>query len=86
MCKVSCSLSEIIREVVKSGRYNESWIFGYMIDGCQAEYVRVPHANLGMHSIPDGLIEEDVLFVGTSCPLAASARNKHALSRVIPWP
>jgi alcohol dehydrogenase len=41
-----------------------SWIFGYMIDGCQAEYVRVPHANLGMFKIPDGLTEEDVLFVG----------------------
>ena len=41
-----------------------SWIFGYMIDGCQAEYVRVPHANLGMFKIPDGLSEEDVLFVG----------------------
>lgn len=35
-----------------------------MIDGCQAEYVRVPHANLGMFSIPEGLTEEDVLFVG----------------------
>lgn len=41
-----------------------SWIFGYMIDGCQAEYIRVPHANLGMFGIPDGLTEEDVLFVG----------------------
>lgn len=41
-----------------------SWIFGYMIDGCQAEYVRVPHANLGMFTIPDGLTEENVLFVG----------------------
>ena len=35
-----------------------------MIDGCQAEYVRVPHANLGMFPIPVGLTEEDVLFVG----------------------
>jgi alcohol dehydrogenase len=41
-----------------------SWIFGYMIDGCQAEYVRVPHANMGIFPIPDGLTEEDVLFVG----------------------
>ncbi len=41
-----------------------SWIFGYMIDGCQAEYVRVPHANMGMFKIPEGLTEEDVLFVG----------------------
>ncbi len=41
-----------------------SWIFGYKIDGCQAEYVRVPHANLGLFPIPEGLTEEDVLFVG----------------------
>jgi alcohol dehydrogenase len=41
-----------------------SWIFGHLIDGCQAEYVRVPHANLGMHTIPEGLTEDDVIFVG----------------------
>lgn len=41
-----------------------SWIFGYMIDGCQAEYVRVPHANMGLFQIPEELTEEDVLFVG----------------------
>ena len=35
-----------------------------MIDGCQAEYVRVPHANLGCHKIPEGLTEDDVLLVG----------------------
>ena len=43
--------------------YHGGWIFGYMIDGCQAEYV-VPHANLGCYHIPEGLTEEDVLFVG----------------------
>ena len=41
-----------------------SWIFGYLIDGCQAEYVRVPHADMGVYHIPEGLSEEDVLFVG----------------------
>lgn len=50
------------------GEYSQcttgSWIFGYMIDGCQSEYVRVPHANMGLHKIPEGLTEEDVLFVG----------------------
>ena len=35
-----------------------------MIDGCQAEYVRVPHANLGCYVIPDNLTDEDVLLVG----------------------
>lgn len=50
------------------GQYSQcttgSWILGHKIDGCQAEYVRVPHANMGLHLIPDGLSEEDVLFVG----------------------
>jgi len=41
-----------------------SWIFGHTIDGCQAEFVRVPHANLGMHLIPDGLTDDDLLFIG----------------------
>jgi len=41
-----------------------SWVFGYLIDGSQSEFVRVPHANMGLHKIPDGLTEEDVLFVG----------------------
>ena len=41
-----------------------SWIFGHLIDGCQAEFVRVPHANLGMHKIPADLTEEDLLFIG----------------------
>ncbi len=58
-----------------------SWIFGYMIDGCQAEYVRVPHANLGMFTIPEGLTEEDVLFVGdilsTGCFGAENAKIEY---------
>lgn len=43
---------------------NGSWIFGYKIDGCQADYVRVPYADSGMYLIPDSLTDEDVLFVG----------------------
>ena len=35
-----------------------------MIDGCQAEYVRVPHANLGCHVIPEGLTDEQIELNG----------------------
>ena len=35
-----------------------------MIDGCQADYVRVPYADSGMYLIPDSMTDEDVLFVG----------------------
>ena len=38
--------------------------FGIFLDGCQAEYIRVPNAENSMYAIPDGLTDEDVLLVG----------------------
>ena len=40
------------------------WKFGNTIDGCQAEYVRVPDAMANLAPIPDGLTDEQVLM----CP------------------
>ena len=40
------------------------WALGCRIDGGQAEYVRVPHANQGLSRIPDGVTDEQALFVG----------------------
>jgi alcohol dehydrogenase len=40
------------------------WRFGNTIDGCQAEYVRVPDAQANLASVPDDLSDEQVLM----CP------------------
>ena len=40
------------------------WKFGNTIDGCQAEYVRVPDAMTNLAPVPDGLADEQVLM----CP------------------
>lgn len=40
------------------------WRFGNTIDGCQAEYVRVPDAMANLARVPDGLTDEQVLM----CP------------------
>lgn len=40
------------------------WMLGCVIDGCQAEYVRVPLADTSLYRIPDGLTEEQALFTG----------------------
>lgn len=40
------------------------WKLGCTIDGCQAEYVRVPFADICLTPIPDSLSDEDALFVG----------------------
>ncbi|MCR2029973.1 alcohol dehydrogenase [Alistipes timonensis] len=40
------------------------WALGCRIDGGQAEYVRVPHADQGLDHIPDTVSDEQALFVG----------------------
>ena len=40
------------------------WALGCRIDGGQAEYVRVPHADQGLNRIPEGVSDEQALFVG----------------------
>ena len=40
------------------------WSLGCRIDGGQAEYVRVPYADRGLDKIPDGVSDEQALFVG----------------------
>ena len=49
------------------------WILGNKIDGTQAEYVRIPHADTSLYPIPDGADEEalvmlsDILPTGFEC-------------------
>lgn len=43
---------------------NGGWALGCRIDGGQAEYVRVPYADQGLNKIPDGVTDEQALFVG----------------------
>ena len=43
---------------------NGGWALGCRIDGGQTEFVRVPHADQGLDKIPDGVTDEQALFVG----------------------
>lgn len=43
---------------------NGGWALGCRIDGGQAEFVRVPYADQGLNRIPDGVTDEQALFVG----------------------
>lgn len=45
-------------------RATGGWKFGNLIDGCQAEYLRVPDAMANLCAIPDHLTDEQVLM----CP------------------
>ncbi len=43
---------------------NGGWALGCRIDGGQTEFVRVPYADQGLDKIPDGVTDEQALFVG----------------------
>ena len=49
------------------------WILGNQIDGTQAEYVRIPHADTSLYPVPEGADEEalvmlsDILPTGFEC-------------------
>lgn len=43
---------------------NGGWALGCLIDGGQAEYVRVPYADQGLNKIPETVTDAQALFVG----------------------
>lgn len=47
-----------------------SWILGHLIDGTQAEYVRVPFADTSTHPVPAGVSDEEVLMLADIGPTA----------------
>jgi alcohol dehydrogenase len=46
------------------------WIFGYKIDGTQAEYVRVPFADTSTYPVPEGVTDEKILMLADILPTA----------------
>jgi alcohol dehydrogenase len=44
------------------------WIFGHLIDGVQAEFARVPYAETSVHIVPEGVSDEQVLFLADILP------------------
>jgi len=44
------------------------WIFGHLIDGTQAESVRVPYADTSMYALPDNVTNEQAIFLSDSLP------------------
>ncbi|AQA02966.1 alcohol dehydrogenase [Mycobacterium sp. MS1601] len=44
------------------------WIFGHLIDGTQAEYVRVPFAETSVHKLPEAVTNEEAIFLADILP------------------
>jgi alcohol dehydrogenase len=72
-CITSCGKCEYCKEAMYSHCEKGGWILGNLIDGCQAEYVRIPYADNSLYPIPPGADEEalvmlsDILPTGFEC-------------------
>jgi len=72
-CISACGRCEACRKGMTSHCSTGGWILGNSIDGTQAEYVRIPHADTSLHPIPAGADEEalvmlsDILPTGFEC-------------------
>jgi alcohol dehydrogenase len=44
------------------------WIFGHLIDGTQAEAVRVPFADTSLYAVPENVTNEQAIFLADSLP------------------
>jgi alcohol dehydrogenase len=72
-CVTACGKCEYCRRAMFSHCTTGGWILGNRIDGTQAEYVRIPHADTSLYPIPPGADEEalvmlsDILPTGFEC-------------------
>lgn len=72
-CISACGRCSYCRKLMYSHCTTGGWILGNGIDGTQAEWVRVPHADSSLYRIPDGVDEEamvllsDILPTGFEC-------------------
>jgi alcohol dehydrogenase len=72
-CISSCGKCDYCRRGIYSHCKTGGWILGNKIDGTQAEYVRIPHAETSLYPIPAGADEEalvmlsDILPTGFEC-------------------
>ena len=68
-CISACGSCSYCRE----GRYGQcrgggGWILGHLIDGTQAEYVRVPFADNSTHKVPAGVTDEQMVMLADILP------------------
>jgi alcohol dehydrogenase len=68
-CISACGFCRFCRE----GHYGQclgggGWILGHLIDGTQAEFVRVPFADTSTYLVPDGVPDEEVLMLADILP------------------
>lgn len=72
-CITACGRCEYCRRGMCSHCTTGGWLLGHAIDGTQADYVRIPHADTSLYPVPPGADEQalvmlsDILPTGFEC-------------------
>jgi alcohol dehydrogenase len=69
-CITSCGRCDYCRRAMYSHCRSGGWILGNTIDGTQAEYVRIPHADTSLYALPAGADEKAMVMLSDILPTA----------------
>lgn len=69
---ISCITSDGKCEYCRKGMYSHcidgGWLLGHQIDGTQAEYVRIPHADTSLYKLPHGIDYDAIVMLSDILP------------------
>jgi alcohol dehydrogenase len=69
-CISACGTCDLCRRGMYSHCRTGGWILGNTIDGTQAEYVRIPHADTSLYHVPANANEEALVMLSDILPTA----------------
>lgn len=67
-CVTSCGKCEYCKKQLYAHCTDGGWILGHTIDGTQAEYVRIPHADNSLYPVPESADPEALVMLSDILP------------------
>jgi alcohol dehydrogenase len=67
-CITSCGKCDNCKKGLYAHCEDGGWILGHLIDGTQAEYVRIPYADTSLYPVPPGIDDEAMVMLSDILP------------------
>lgn len=67
-CVTTCGSCDNCKKGLYAHCADGGWILGHLIDGTQAEYVHIPHADNSLYHIPQGISDDAAVMISDILP------------------